>query len=173
MLALIRESLGLGGRYMIFLVWICLDLVYQLNWMLTINQKFMYLPLTLNYARREVVLGFKPGYFKNPPKSFILRWLRSIHAYLSIFMFQTCLNHGQTYDLTKIQMGIKKLKTSSRQAQVEKQVLDIFKPEKSCIYPLYIPKPWLMNSSMKRSGFWFQSWKFQKPSQELHFGVTN
>ena len=25
---------------------------------------------------------------------------------------------------------------------------------------------------MKRSGFWFQTWKFQKPSQELHFGVT-
>ena len=29
-----------------------------------------------------------------------------------------------------------------------------------------------MKSSMKRSGFWFQTWKFQKPSQELHFGVT-
>ena len=25
---------------------------------------------------------------------------------------------------------------------------------------------------MKRSGFWFQAWKFQKPSQELHFGVN-
>jgi hypothetical protein len=25
---------------------------------------------------------------------------------------------------------------------------------------------------MKRSGFWFQTWKFQKHSQELHFGVT-
>jgi hypothetical protein len=25
---------------------------------------------------------------------------------------------------------------------------------------------------MKRSGFWFQAWKFQKPSQELHIGVT-
>jgi hypothetical protein len=25
---------------------------------------------------------------------------------------------------------------------------------------------------MKKSGFWFQTWKFQKPSQELHFGVT-
>ncbi len=34
------------------------------------------------------------------------------------------------------------------------------------------PKLCLMKSSMKRSGFWFQTWKFQKPSQELHFGVT-
>ena len=25
---------------------------------------------------------------------------------------------------------------------------------------------------MKRSDFWFQTWKFQKPSQELHFGAT-
>jgi hypothetical protein len=25
---------------------------------------------------------------------------------------------------------------------------------------------------MKRSGFWFQTWKFQKPYQDLHFGVT-
>ena len=25
---------------------------------------------------------------------------------------------------------------------------------------------------MKRSGFWFQTWKFQKRSLELHFGVT-
>jgi hypothetical protein len=25
---------------------------------------------------------------------------------------------------------------------------------------------------MKRSGFGFQTWKFQKPSQVLHFGVT-
>ena len=29
-----------------------------------------------------------------------------------------------------------------------------------------------MKSSMKRNGFGFQTWKFQKPSQELHFGVT-
>ena len=29
-----------------------------------------------------------------------------------------------------------------------------------------------MKSSMKRSGFGFQTWKFQKPSQELHFGAT-
>jgi hypothetical protein len=37
-----------------------------------------------------------------------------------------------------------------------------------------IPKLSLMKSSMKRSTrfFWFQTWKFQKPSQELHFGVT-
>ena len=29
-----RQSLGLGGRYMICLVWICLDLVYQLECLL-------------------------------------------------------------------------------------------------------------------------------------------
>jgi len=36
MLDFIRQSLGLGlAWYMNFLVWICLDIVYQLNWMLT------------------------------------------------------------------------------------------------------------------------------------------
>ena len=35
------------------------------------------------------------------------------------------------------------------------------------------PKLCLMKSSMKRSTwFFFQAWKFQKPSQELHIGVT-
>ena len=37
------------------------------------------------------------------------------------------------------------------------------------------PKLCLMKSSMheeKYVVFWFQTWKFQKPSQELHFGVT-
>jgi hypothetical protein len=35
------------------------------------------------------------------------------------------------------------------------------------------PKRCLMKSSMKRrSGFGFQTWKFQKPTQKLHFGVT-
>ena len=30
-----------------------------------------------------------------------------------------------------------------------------------------------MKSSMhEEKWFWFQTWKFQKPSQELHFGVT-
>ena len=43
----------------------------------------------------------------------------------------------------------------------DKQGLDIFKPYKSCIYPL-TPKLCLMKSSMKRSGFGFQTWKFQK-----------
>jgi hypothetical protein len=39
MLDFMRQSLGLGGRYMISLVWICLDLVYQHNWMLTMWHK--------------------------------------------------------------------------------------------------------------------------------------
>ena len=55
--------------------------------------------------------------------------------------------------------------------QVDKQGLDIFKPDKSCIYTPN-PKLCLMKSSMKRSGFGFQTWKFQKLSQVLHFGVT-
>ena len=46
--------------------------------------------------------------------------------------------------------------------KVDKQGLDIFKPYKSCIYPL-TPKLCLKKSSMKRSGFGFQTWKFQKP----------
>ena len=46
--------------------------------------------------------------------------------------------------------------------KVDKQGLDIFKPYKSCIYPL-TPKLCLKKSRMKRSGFGFQTWKFQKP----------
>ena len=34
------------------------------------------------------------------------------------------------------------------------------------------PKLCVMKSSMKICGFWFRTWKFQKPSQKLHFGVT-
>ena len=48
----------------------------------------------------------------------------------------------------------------------DKQGLDIFKPYKSCIYSL-TPKLCLMKSSMKRSGFGFQTWKFQKPPKNF------
>ena len=34
-----KTEFRVRGRYMIFLVWICVDLVYQLNWMLTIWHK--------------------------------------------------------------------------------------------------------------------------------------
>ena len=34
------------------------------------------------------------------------------------------------------------------------------------------PKLCLMKSSTKRSGFGFQTWKFQKPSKKLYFRVT-
>src|SRR5215213_2846790 len=58
--------------------------------------------------------------------------------------------------------------------QVDKQGLDIFKQDKSCIYvPPIDPKLRLMKSSMKRSGFGFQTWKFQKPPKiQLHFRAT-
>ena len=56
--------------------------------------------------------------------------------------------------------------------EVDKQGLDIFKPEKSCILLPANPKLCLMKSSTKRSGFGFQTLTFQKPSQKLHFGVT-
>src|SRR5215203_2031194 len=47
----------------------------------------------------------------------------------------------------------------------DKHGLDIFKPDKSCIYPLStLNFVLIMKSSMKRSGFGFQiTWKFQKP----------
>ena len=51
--------------------------------------------------------------------------------------------------------------------KVGKQGLDIFKLDKSCIYPL-TPKLCLMTkSSMKISGFRFQTWKFQKPPKSF------
>ena len=51
--------------------------------------------------------------------------------------------------------------------QVDKQGLDIFKPDKSCIDLLPNPKHCLMKSIMKRSGFGFQTWKFQKPPKSF------
>jgi hypothetical protein len=67
----------------------------------------------------------------------------------------------------KIQKKIKKSKPKHivflchiLSIQVDKQGLDIFKPEKSCIYPN--PKLCLMKSRMKRRGFGFQTWKFQE-----------
>src|SRR5215218_9480598 len=51
--------------------------------------------------------------------------------------------------------------------QVDKHGLDIFKLEKSCIYPCPNLKLCIMESSMKRSGFGFQTWKFQIDEQVL------
>ena len=53
----------------------------------------IYLPLTLNFvlwskARRDVILGFGHGKLKNPPKSFILEWIRRIHTYFSFSCFK-------------------------------------------------------------------------------------
>ena len=81
-------------------------------------------------------------------------------------LFKSWLNLG----FDQHQMGIKIQKNVKPKhiaflchivsTQVDKQGLDIFKPEKSCIYPN--PKLYLTKSSMKRSGFGFQTWKFQK-----------
>ena len=49
--------------------------------------------------------------------------------------------------------------------QVDKQGLDIFKPDNHVSTPN--PKLCLMKSSMKRSGFGFQTWKFQKPPKSF------
>ena len=84
----------------------------------------MYLPLTQNsvlssQARREVVLGFKHGIFKNPPKSFILEWLRRMEAYLFHFhvlnMFKSWSNllFDKESDGLKISKKIKKWKTKA------------------------------------------------------------
>ena len=49
--------------------------------------------------------------------------------------------------------------------QVDKQGLNIFKPEKSCIYPN--PKLCLMKSRIKRGGFGFQTCKYQEPPKSF------
>jgi hypothetical protein len=58
--------------------------------------------------------------------------------------------------------------------QVDKQGLDISKLTRQIMYlPPIDPKLRLMKSSMKRSGFGFQTWKFQKPPKiQLHFRAT-
>ena len=48
--------------------------------------------------------------------------------------------------------------------QVDKQGLHIFKPRQSMYLP---PKLYLMKSSMKRSGFGFQTWKFKEPPKSF------
>ena len=117
-------------------------------------------PLTLNSACLMKSTMKRSGFWvsnieisRTPPKaSFQNDQLGRIQAYLFIFMLQTCLNLGQTQDLTKIQMGIniqknQKIKNQSQHIQssyviyivrieVDKQGLDIFKLDKSCIYPL-------------------------------------
>ena len=56
--------------------------------------------------------------------------------------------------------------------KVGKQGLDIFKLDKSCIYPL-TPKLCLMTkSSMKIKWFWVSNMEISKTSQKLHFRVT-
>ena len=49
----------------------------------------------------------------------------------------------------------------SKHIQVDKQGLDIFNPYTNHVSTPN-PKLCLMKSSMKRSGFGFQTWKFQK-----------
>ena len=59
--------------------------------------------------------------------------------------------------------------------KVDKQGLDIFKLGRQIMYlPPKTPKLCLMTkSSMKISGFRFQTWKFQKPPKiQLHFRAT-
>ena len=90
------------------------------------------------------------------------------------------MNLCQILGLTKIQMGIKKIEKWKTKAhivflchivsiKVGKQGLDIFKLDKSCIYPL-TPKLCLIKSSMKISGLGFQTWKFQKPPKNFILG---
>ena len=50
--------------------------------------------------------------------------------------------------------------------QVDKQGLNIFK-QRQIMYLPPNPKLCLMKSSMKRSGFVFQTWKFQKPPKSF------
>ena len=57
--------------------------------------------------------------------------------------------------------------------KVDKQGLDIFKPRKSCIYPLTLAKLCLMKSSMhEEKWFLVSNMENSKTSQKLHFGVT-
>ena len=91
-------------------------------------------------------------------------------------LFKCWLNLGFDQD----QMGKKKSKKSKKwklkhivflchivSIQFDKQGLNIFKPDKSCIYPLTLNSVLWSRSSMKRSGFGFQTWKFQKPPKSF------
>ena len=123
---------------------------------------------------------FQTWKFQKPPKSFILEWLinkkddtGSPSHFHVLNLFKSWSNLGFDQDTN----GHKKMKNKKHivflchivSIKVDKQGLDIFKPYKSCIYPL-TPKLCLMKSSRKRSGFGFQTWKFQKPPKNFILG---
>ena len=98
--------------------------------------------------------GFQTWKFQKPPKSLILEWLRRIHACLPVHfhilnLFISLWNLG--FDQATNGHKIKKNQKNEKQKhivfilchivsiQVDKQGLDISKPDKSCsIYPLSI-----------------------------------
>jgi hypothetical protein len=123
------------------------------------TRQIMYLPpnpkLCMSYEvnhEEKWFLGFKHWDFKNPPKSFILEWLARkdpglpFHFHV-IDLFKSWSNLGFDQDSN----GHKHSKKSKNQKpklahivflchivriEVDKQGLDIFKLDKSCIYPL-------------------------------------
>src|SRR5215217_2624546 len=80
--------------------------------------------------------GFQTWKFQKPPKNFILETKKD-----TCFPF-----HFHVLNLFK----------SWSNLGFDKHGLDIFKLDKSCIYPPIDPKLRLMKPSMKRSGFGFQ-----------------
>ena len=73
------------------------------------TRQIMYLPPNPNLGRfyesqawREVVFGFKHGNFKNPPKSYILEWLKKdrcliFHIHI-LNLYKSCSNLGFDQD---------------------------------------------------------------------------
>ncbi len=100
----IRQSLGLRGRYMIFLVWICLDLVYQLECLLYDIRRlcalvfhffwfiFKFLCLFESWSNPKFdqdLNKFKTWKWKGKPGSFLVTLKWSFWKVLEIFMFET------------------------------------------------------------------------------------
>ena len=118
---------------------------------------------TLSYEVKHMNrtgFGFQTWKFHKPPKSFILQWLRRIQAYLFHFQFLNLFKSWSNLGFDQDSNGYINSKKNGKKPknivfwchivsiQVDKQGLDIFKPNKSCIYPLTL-----------NSALWSQAWR--------------
>ena len=101
MLDFTRPSLGLGGRYMICLVWICLNLVYQLECLLydirrpcafvfhfsIFFKNFMHIWFWSNPRFNQDLNKFQAWKWKRKPRSFLISHSKIYEAFGTYLKF--------------------------------------------------------------------------------------
>ena len=128
-----------------------------------------------------MVFGFKHGNFKNLPKLHfrVTKKDTSLPFHFHVlYLFKSWSNLGFDQD-SNGHKKFKKIKTKHivfwchiASIQVDKQARSRHIQTRKFMYLPPNPKLYLMKSSTKRCRFGFQTWKFQKPFQKLHFGVN-